>query len=584
MSISNPAVSASEYWRSAEEQRFAHLPKSPNRSWAKHSADVKKTLDLEMDAVSMVMCSLRTRFNAIAHVNRLPPEVLVHVFSLLQEEDPPRIIAEYGKPTRVFFGWIEVTYICRQWRSTALGHASLWSNIPFSIGPQWTEESLRRSQAAPIFLAYSSNREKEMDIGAMLEHHLSHVRNLWIDWKREGPYGIFPSLCDAAPVLETAELTNLQTLSDHTPVPSLPEDLFAHTAPRLRYLRTYRFGIQWSSLTFRSITELHIICWSNDSDRPILSAGQQNIRDVVAALARMPALEVLWLDRALPPLATAPSPSPSQATHLNLPVVPAGLPKLRTLRLVDGVAECAAMLKHIATPPTTEPSITCVLDVANGHSAELILPWLAACAATASTRALSVLDLSIGFEMTMWDSASPDDPLMTWMTRRYAFKMTLMGLPGDATRIAQLAVFAGVLPLADLELIVVEYESAFSALEWLEGFGRCAKVCEVVVKKAAAASLCEALMLGNPAGGPLFPALKHLTLQDIDIENSGLGETLLKWLRIRQNITIPVQRINIKDCHVRRATIERIKEEVPEVCWDDEGDGEEEEDEDLGVP
>uniref|UniRef100_A0A4Y9XWP3 F-box domain-containing protein n=1 Tax=Dentipellis fragilis TaxID=205917 RepID=A0A4Y9XWP3_9AGAM len=272
---------------------------------------------------------------------------------------------------------------------------------------------------------------------------------------------------------------------------------------------------------------------------------------------------------------------------------------LYALRLADGIAECAALLKQIVTPPTTEPSITCVLDVANGRSAEPILPWLAARAAKASTRALSVLDLSVGFEMTMWDSASTDDPLMTWMTRRYAFKMTLIGLPRDATRTAQLAVLAGVLPLTHLELVVVEYESAFSALDWLDIFGRCAKVCEVVVKKAAAASLCEALMLGNPVGGPLFPALKHLTLQDVDIENIGLGETLLKWLRIRQG-KAPVQRVDIKDCRVRRTTIKRIREEVPDVRWDDsdissdEGDDDNDDDddddndgdgdEDLGAP
>ncbi|KAA1475984.1 hypothetical protein DENSPDRAFT_842845 [Dentipellis sp. KUC8613] len=157
----------------------------------------------------------------------------------------------------------------------------------------------------------------------------------------------------------------------------------------------------------------------------------------------------------------------------------------------------------------------------------------------------------------------------------------------DATWAAQLAALTAALPLAHLELIIVDRRyDTFSAPDWFDIFGRCTEVCEVIVKNAAAASLCEALMRGGPVGGPLFPTLRSLTLQD-DMEKGSLRETLLNWLWVRQG-TNPVERIDIQDCRVRRATIESIREDIPDVLWDengiasDEGDDEVDGDENEG--
>ncbi|KAA1475981.1 hypothetical protein DENSPDRAFT_932711 [Dentipellis sp. KUC8613] len=82
-----------------------------------------------MDALVGVMCSVRTRRNAVVHVERLPVEILTWIFGLFQEFDPSA-----------------------QGRSAALAYRRLWSHFLLESGPKWTEESLNRSRKCPIHL------------------------------------------------------------------------------------------------------------------------------------------------------------------------------------------------------------------------------------------------------------------------------------------------------------------------------------------------------------------------------------------------------------------------------------------------
>ncbi|KAA1475995.1 hypothetical protein DENSPDRAFT_748347, partial [Dentipellis sp. KUC8613] len=107
----------------------------------------------EMDAVVLVICSLRTRFNATAHVNRLPPEILARIFDFVQIIYPLRA-RKRGKKKGAYVGWLRVSYVCRQWRSTALNHSHLWSNVDLGMGSQWPGIFLSRARSAPILFKY----------------------------------------------------------------------------------------------------------------------------------------------------------------------------------------------------------------------------------------------------------------------------------------------------------------------------------------------------------------------------------------------------------------------------------------------
>ncbi|TFY59984.1 hypothetical protein EVG20_g7593 [Dentipellis fragilis] len=353
MAISDAAVGASAYWRSAEDRRFVRpstVDQPHGRSWTDYMTETQKALALEMDAVARVMCSLRTRCNAVTHVNRLPPEVLAHIFGLLQELVPlsdPRTQAETA------YEWLQVTYVCRHWRSVVLGCPRLWSRVLLNFGSEWAEESMRRSRMVPVCFRCTLTKKKQIYVTSLLRQHLSRVRNLDVEWDYRDIERDIHCLCSAAPVLEKARLAFGPWLGDGETLPWLPSDLFAHTAPCLSYLGIYYFHFTWSSLNFTRLTHLQVIKF----DKTASNAGQQGLWDVIEALSQMPALEILFLHLALPSIPLA---SP-QAVYPH-----AHLPNLRHLFLWDLVAESAILLQHVALPLTARHDITCILDVANG--------------------------------------------------------------------------------------------------------------------------------------------------------------------------------------------------------------------------
>ncbi|TFY51169.1 hypothetical protein EVG20_g11132 [Dentipellis fragilis] len=75
--------------------------------------------------------------NGVAYISRLSSETLAHIFSILQVLDLP-----YVTETNLSLGWLKATFVCRQWRSAALSHAYLWSEITVEYGPKWVEAFL----------------------------------------------------------------------------------------------------------------------------------------------------------------------------------------------------------------------------------------------------------------------------------------------------------------------------------------------------------------------------------------------------------------------------------------------------------
>ncbi|TFY66892.1 hypothetical protein EVG20_g4201 [Dentipellis fragilis] len=83
--------SASQYWRDAEERRFTSLSDQPHLLKTERLAVARANIASEIDAVALLMCSLRSRYNATVPVNRLPPEIVAHIFDLAQEHWLPCI-------------------------------------------------------------------------------------------------------------------------------------------------------------------------------------------------------------------------------------------------------------------------------------------------------------------------------------------------------------------------------------------------------------------------------------------------------------------------------------------------------------
>ncbi|KAI0322112.1 hypothetical protein OF83DRAFT_1036610, partial [Amylostereum chailletii] len=123
-----------------------------------------RAVELEIQATEKSMLAARRRLNAFRPIARLPPEVLAHVFLLLADMEPhfypdpadfPRLTyRDESFELQPCFGWIRVTHVCFHWREVALAHAHLWSNVTFSLGPDWAQEFLQRSKQAPVLIDY----------------------------------------------------------------------------------------------------------------------------------------------------------------------------------------------------------------------------------------------------------------------------------------------------------------------------------------------------------------------------------------------------------------------------------------------
>ncbi|KZV64640.1 hypothetical protein PENSPDRAFT_757109 [Peniophora sp. CONT] len=79
-------------------------------------------------------------------VLELPDELLVLIFSLIESTWTP-----VGKDD---LGWLNVTFVCRPWRASALQAPSLWTRVDLHLGSEWAAAFFER--AGPMALALST--------------------------------------------------------------------------------------------------------------------------------------------------------------------------------------------------------------------------------------------------------------------------------------------------------------------------------------------------------------------------------------------------------------------------------------------
>ncbi|TFY68938.1 hypothetical protein EVG20_g3348 [Dentipellis fragilis] len=271
-------------------------------------SDAREALERDMATVEQATISLRTQYNALSPVNHLPPETLAHIFHFLRDIYEPIGKKSFSSSNDSLppqaIGWIQVTHVCHRWRTIALEHHILWSNIMFDLGHRWTEEFFRRSQKAPLVIErfmpafYNLPDDHSGDFIVDIAHHLSHIRVLSIITTVADLTAMAPSLRSPAPLLEKLSLYNATVSSgidDSDVTPSLPPDLFSKLAPRLSDVRLISWCIPWLSTAFESVVYLRVT--RNRCER----IGNANeLEKFLGALERMPVLESLCIQNIMP--------------------------------------------------------------------------------------------------------------------------------------------------------------------------------------------------------------------------------------------------------------------------------------------
>ncbi|KAA1475935.1 hypothetical protein DENSPDRAFT_454542 [Dentipellis sp. KUC8613] len=554
MSTSLDAVNATEDQLNAQDQQLTHprAQNQPHRSWSDHIVTVRKALDLEISAVTVQLCSLRTRYNDVAHVNRLPSEILAHIFGYLQDLDKPR----YN------LGWLQVTHVCHQWRTAALDHASLWSDILCDFGPRWAEKFLHRSRMAPISFVYPTVRiahgRTEIDVVDVLTQHLCHMQELDITVsgkKHEDTAPIISTLQRPAPLLEEAFIYNTGTFT-----PTLPRDIFAHSAPQLRLLNIWSFNVEWSSLTFDNLVQLHVGAHSTIS-------GPEGFEQFLAALARMPALEVLELRYAVSGLLGSVSPH----SYAGLTT----FPKLHKFTLKDNVAACATALKHMAIAPTMVVDVECLSDSTDERSSNHIIPWLTSYIGVHQiTSTIDVAFRPRGFEIYISEGfvASVGQP-----AGDRSFRLCVKYIAREEVVDELSAVFQVLPGLERLEALSITAQGVGPGTQdWFFTFGKCYNLhkLEIQLPLENGDSLWTALgqVFPNSLDGDhtelLFPSLAFLTLRG---DGSGheintVDGKLTGWIKHRKSFA-PLQTIEVLECRRHFSLVCELRTLVPKLIW-----------------
>ncbi|KAH9857580.1 hypothetical protein C2E23DRAFT_281418 [Lenzites betulinus] len=299
-----------------------------------------------INATKSSICDLRTLRNSRASVNHLPPELLLHIFSLLIGTTAPPSSANV----------IPITWVCRAWRTLALGAPNLWGSI-YGGNP-----SQKHAVITEMFIARSKNAPLDIDLPftlsppAFLDHIHGRIRSLKV-YCHDRTTAIL-----IAKQLARERTPYLRTLRIRAPpsaqVPSLSfygEDSAVDgpsPMPSLRSLCLFPTSFPWSSNIYCNLSVL-------DIEGPGLSPPTEE--RMLQILQRCPGLTTFKLgvngDLVKPRI------SPTNSAW------DASLPLLSTFALKTISVACAgSLLSHLILPHITSFALTLRSDTSRVSS------------------------------------------------------------------------------------------------------------------------------------------------------------------------------------------------------------------------
>ncbi|KII86634.1 hypothetical protein PLICRDRAFT_262306 [Plicaturopsis crispa FD-325 SS-3] len=251
----------------------------------------RQRVDEEIACLMRTVQTLRTYRNTMVPINKLPPEILSHIFT-------------YGTGLRSL-----PATVCSHWRAISLQCPSLWRDLirPYHSHPEWTALLLERSKNAPIRL--DLHKVEELRIIGELESFSHYLL----------------SFKDPTPLLEDLSLKLDSGFRGDASSSMIPDSFFPST-PRLRYLSLVNCVVRWDRPIFQNLIELRIIRmpWMSNQGSDGLDV-RFSTAQLLAILETNPALQTLQLGNAV------------QAVHFDTvpDEVRVSLPHLIRLQLED---------------------------------------------------------------------------------------------------------------------------------------------------------------------------------------------------------------------------------------------------------
>jgi len=526
--------------------------------------------------------------NLLAPVSRLPPELVLHIFSYVKaavtlESKHVYRINEVNRRK-----WIMLTHIFHLWRDIALCTPSLWSNIHISeFDYKWANTMLQRSQHVPLnvhvnFEGFARRTRKYKHIKeplSILEENVGRCKILSLYNVQPEAFGrFFPPNHDALQ-LRTLRLSShpesfdrdveLIVLSDHT----------LHVGA-LRRLTLIGYELDWSSSFLRGLTHLKIrACLSDSSD-----AG-----NLLQTLPEMTSLELLDLDGTVEFALAIP-----QRLTSSQCVDPISIPTLKNLRIQSSMENVAAFLSVLILPSTVNIFLNADHDEEDGFGhyfmilfalSRIFAPALPPTRTTTSTllptqnhaksfRIIRGEDYTSDLRIQAFRAVLTQDDLLTcapsssfntsslFIDCTFTFDFEFHSLQEAQVTHA----LTEVLPLDYVVTLQVIGELLLPPSVWAERFGRIPGLRSVLLGDYAVPyDMFEALMFrvaavssssGNQSGGE-STTLPFLFLDTILLHGYGCGgdtervlDEFSPKLEDRRAIGLPIRRVVLIDCEL----------------------------------
>lgn len=273
-----------------------------------------------------------------AHVLKLPPELLAHIFILHRDE----IIAT---ATHVY-KWIVVSHVCRHFREVALASAKLWAVILFPesgrslICSRRTKAITARSNQVPLLVKLNDESD---DLLALIKTELHRIYSLSMRLSDSSSVNKTP-----APILRKLSIHAYKQAHD-----IVWSDMFGPVGtPKLEEVHiTSSIGLSLAdSHIFPKTLRILEIIQHNRRPRPL--------SELVGILREVDNLEQLSLEGMLPF-----APPTEDLPKVEVPVL---LRRLTHFTIVGSASRCAVFLSNIRTPRLLHSKIKCVITSRSG--------------------------------------------------------------------------------------------------------------------------------------------------------------------------------------------------------------------------
>ena len=515
-----------------------------------------KVIDDEIKVSDRVVQQLKSRRNTIVPVSRLPPEILVEVFSLLPfVADDPKCVP--------YLEWIFVTHVCRRWREIALQSPYLWNHINFTkLTLDGFTEILARAKMSPLHVEAKITPRSKARFNALrrqLEAHIFHTRHLSISGEFQT---LLERLVSPAPALVSLSLTRPSHpfSSSQLECIIIPDSLFNGTAPKLTRLELLSCSIGWKSPLFKGLQTLKI--------RTPSAQEMPTLDDWLAALNEMRQLKTLILHGATPAVSI-------DNPHTSEPQRTVTLPSLTHFNITASARDCALALAHLVLPALISLHVMSESQSRDGDDVRLLIPYVARNAHgpqdTAPLRTIAFDQDEMYAKIVAWTVPDADNDVcnsVTLIKASVSARLVFCAFSESGWRDGmETVVFDAVLsrlPLDAISTLSAQNKTRLSKEVWLSQVPRLAKLNRVLLVSTAIGAFSEMLEEAPPDCLPRLPQLTKLILLQ-DVLTAPTTYHLRDMLIKRKEHGAPLETLDLRTCLGPERAIQLLSETVGNV-------------------